>query len=109
MPDLFGSGGGGGWLPRPPPPPPPPRPAFGSTSVPSSFTPAPVPPLAPTSIDAEIVEGVERGTSRPMRPMIGLVGRPLPLIFVHVLPASVVFQMPLPAQPPLNPHGWRRR
>ena len=41
--------------------------------------------------------------------MIGLVGRPLPVSFVQVLPASVVFQMPLPGPPPLKPHGVRRR
>ena len=47
--------------------------------------------------------------SRPMRPMIGLSGRPLPVSFVHVLPASVVFHRPLPGPPPLKPHGVRRR
>src|ERR1051325_11411958 len=44
-----------------------------------------------------------------MRPMIGLVGSPLPANFVQVLPASTVFQMPLPGPPPLKPHGTRRR
>src|SRR6266542_4930827 len=47
--------------------------------------------------------------SRPMRPMIGLGGRPLPVSFVHDLPPSLVFHNPLPGPPPLNPHGVRRR
>ncbi len=47
--------------------------------------------------------------SSPMRPMIGLAGRPLPVNFVHVLPASTVFQMALPGPPPLKPQGCRRR
>ena len=34
--------------------------------------------------------------SRPIRPMIGLVGRPLPVSFVQLLPPLLVFQMPLP-------------
>ena len=40
--------------------------------------------------------------------MMGLIGRPL-VSFVHVFPASVVFQMPLPGPPPLKPQGVRRR
>ena len=56
--------------------------------------------VAPSSISAK---------SRPIRPRIGLSGRPLPVSFVHALPPLVVFQMPLPGPPPLKPHGWRRR
>ena len=47
--------------------------------------------------------------SMPMRPMIGLSGRPLPVSFVQVFAPSVVFQMALPGPPPLKPHGCRRR
>ena len=47
--------------------------------------------------------------SIPMRPIIGLSGRPLPVSFVHFLPPSVVFHSPLPGPPPLKPHGTRRR
>src|SRR5690349_25002249 len=47
--------------------------------------------------------------SRPMRPIIGLSGRPLPESLVHFFPASTVFHKPLPAPPPLKPQGVRRR
>ena len=52
-----------------------------------------------------MVLGFERARSRPMRPIIGLSGRPLPVSFVQALPPSVVFHSPLPAPPPLKPHG----
>src|SRR5574338_136860 len=99
---LFVGSGGGGCCPRPPPPAPPPR-CPGGTRLPSSFTPAPVPPDGPTSICARITLGLVRQMSSPMRPMIALSGRPLPVTFVHVFPASVVFQMALLGPPPLKP------
>src|SRR5512135_2460173 len=107
-PLLLGSGGGA-CPPRPPPPPPPPPRWPGCTRVPSSLTPAPVPPLAPTSICAKTTFGLVRQISSPMRPMIGLFGNPVPASFVHVLPASTVFQIALPGPPPLNPQATRRR
>ena len=36
---------------------------------------------------------------------IGLSGRPLPVTLVQVFAPSVLVQMPLPAPPPLKPHG----
>src|SRR5215475_7311968 len=86
--------GSGGWLdcacwppppPNPPPPPPPPPP-------PVCSSPPPAPPLAPTSICAYMTFGFERATSRPMRPTRPS-GNPAPSSLVHVLPASVVFQI----------------
>src|SRR5438093_3584943 len=56
-----------------------------------------------------MVEGFERAISSPMRPMMGLTGRPLPDSFVHVFAPSVVFHKPLPGPPPLKPQGVRRR
>src|SRR6185369_7237502 len=68
----------------------------------------PVPTLAPTSICAYIIFGFERETSRPMRPR-SPSGRPPPSSFFQVLPASIVFQIPLPGPPPLKPKLVRRR
>ena len=95
--------------PSPPGAPPPPRPCPGACSLPSAVTPAPVPPLAPTSNCATMTFGLVRQISRPMRPMMGLSGRPLPVSFVQVLPPSVVFHNALPGPPPLKPCGVRRR
>src|SRR6266851_4007591 len=78
----------------------PPPPGFGSSP--------PVPALAPTSICAYTTFGFDRETSMPMRPS-NPSGSPFPCSFVHVLPASVVFQIPEPGPPPLNPHEVRRR
>src|SRR5262252_8450531 len=105
--------GSGGWLdcacwpppPKPPPPPPPPPP---KPPPPVCSSPPPAPPLAPTSICAYTTFGFERETSRPMRPNKP-AGKPLPSSFVHVFPASAVFQTALPGPPPLKPQEVRRR
>src|SRR5262245_52115056 len=52
--------------------------------------------------------GFERATSSPMRPSTPS-GKPLPSSFVHVLPASAVFQIAVPGPPPLKPQEVRRR
>ena len=52
-----------------------------------------------------MVLGLERARSRPMRPMIGLSGRPLPVSFVQALPPSVVFQLALRALRPMRSAG----
>src|ERR1051325_4621656 len=68
----------------------------------------PVPTLAPTSICAYTMFGFERETSSPMRPS-NPSGSPAPSSFFQVLPASIVFQIPLPGPPPLKPNLVLRR
>src|ERR1043166_5993181 len=68
----------------------------------------PVPALAPTSICARITFESDRETPSPIRPSRPS-GKPLPSSFFQVLPASIVFQMPLPGPPPLKPKLVRRR
>ena len=76
---------------------------------PSSFTPAPVPPLGPTSIDAQYtVDGFDRAISRPIRPIIGLSGRPFPVSLsrfraVGCLPDAAA------GAAAVEPQGCRRR
>src|SRR5687767_13372621 len=48
------------------------------------------------------MRGSLRYTEMPMRPY-SPSGRPLPVSFVHVAPASVLFHNALPGPPPLNP------
>src|SRR5581483_10160333 len=91
--------------------PPRPPPAGGFSSPPAAAAaPAALParPVSPASICTYTTFGLERDTPIARRPHVP-PGRPLPVSFVHVRPASSVFQRALPGPPPLKQQPLRRR
>ena len=66
------------------------------------------PRIESASTSAYTVLGLLREMATLMRPFI-VSGKPPPLTFVHVFPASVLFQSALPTPPLLRKYGPRTR